>query len=124
MNIVVALIMLLAGLLGAWYHWCEVHKRGESESFYQYFFCVNTTASQSAVAAFTMSMQTLYLAGAFDTVRMDATIEALLNGQVYAPMVGALATAFAAGYAADSKFNSSQQVSLRPDSATTSTGAN
>ena len=123
MNIVVAIIMLLAGLFGAWYHWCEVHKRGDSESFYHYFFCVNTTASQSAVAAFVMAMQTLYLAGTFDMVRIDATIEALLNGQVYAPMAGALATAFTAGYAADSKFNSSQ-VSLRPDSATTSTGAN
>lgn len=106
MNLIIVAMVLAAGLAGAWYHWLEVQKRGESGSFVDYFFRNNTDGSKATVVAFVASMESLYIAGAFNGLDLQAAIAATQNLQLYSPLFLALAAAFGAGYACDSKLNS------------------
>jgi hypothetical protein len=114
MNIIIVLCIMLAGLLGAWYHWIEVKKREDVGSFIDYFFRNNTDGSKATVVAFVAAMESLYIAGAFKGIDLTAVIASFQSGEFNPTLMLALSIAFGAGYACDSKLNSGSLPSESP----------
>jgi hypothetical protein len=106
MNIIIVLCIMVAGLLGAWYHWIEVKKREDVGSFIDYFFRNNTDGSKATVVAFVAAMESLYIAGAFKGIDLAVVITSFQSGEFNPTFMLALSIAFGAGYACDSKLNS------------------
>jgi hypothetical protein len=105
-NLLIAAIVMVAGLAGAWFHFLEEKKTGRvTGSFFNYMVLDSPGQSGSTLAAFVTAMGALYWAGTFEQVRMDAFVEALKAGVLYSPMVSAIVVSFTTGYACDSKLN-------------------
>ena len=105
MSIAIALIVVLSGLTGAWFHWRQVFARGEAGCFVQYFFRDNGQGTNATVTMFYAAMVTLFSTGVIN-VDLAAFIVAMKAGLVYPPLWHAVAGSFAAGYVCDSKLNS------------------
>jgi hypothetical protein len=106
MNITIAALMLFCGFIGMYAHFRIAKRRGAvTGSFYDYMLADNPTASGITIGAFASAMSGLYGLGTFDQVSIEATIEALKNGVLYAPTASAIAISVTTGYMSDSTLN-------------------
>lgn len=106
MSILIAIIIALFGLAGAWFHWRQVNRRGEAGQFVEYFFSNNTDGSKSAAMSFIAAMLLIDKSGVFDGMTMEAFLVATRAGIFYHPLVIAVVAAFNVGYTCDSALNS------------------
>jgi Na+/pantothenate symporter len=114
-NIIFVILILSAGIFGAWFHFLQVQKRADVSSFFEYLFVNNTAGSKSALFAFVAAMQAAYLGGAFNGLEMDAVIKAAQALTIYPPLFTVLYTAFGIGYTCDSALNSWDPSEVQPD---------
>jgi hypothetical protein len=117
MNILFVILILLTGIIGAWFHFLQVQKRADISGFFEYFFVNNTAGSKSAVVGFIAAMQTAYLAGVFNGLSVDAMFAAFQAWQVYPPLITVLYAAFGTGYTCDSMLNSWSPRDVKPQAA-------